>query len=165
MALNTHETHPEQAELLLGAAGAAAAGYPAACAARRRVDGWCSRAGGPRATSPSPRSMIPGTFGIFVQRRISSLKIDEPFASLCACGRSVVSVCGSCSVIELVGLWSPCLVGGDTFQSLSVIITIKAVTYNTLRQDSRSPFALGRRSHIGALRHAFMKLQRQGRAT
>ena len=89
------------------------------------------------------------------------LKIFGPFASLCACGRFVESVCGSRSVRELVGLWSPCLVGGDTFQSLSVIITMKAVIYNTLRHDSRSPFALGRRSHIGALRHAFMKLQRQ----
>ena len=86
------------------------------------------------------------------------------FASLCACGRSVVSVCGSRSVIELVGLWSPWFVGGDTFQSSSVIITMKAVLYNTLRHGSRSPFALGRRSHIGALRNAFRKLQRQGRA-
>ena len=38
MALNTHEVHPERAELLLGAAGAAAAGSPAAwcCEAPRR---------------------------------------------------------------------------------------------------------------------------------
>ena len=50
MALNTHEVHHEQAELLLGAAGAAAAGFPAACAAKRSVGGWCLRAGGPRAT-------------------------------------------------------------------------------------------------------------------
>ena len=107
------------------------------------------------------RALSASTF----DERDRSVKIVGPFASLCACGRSVVSVCGSCSVRELVGLWSPCLVGGDTFQSLSVIITIKAVIYNTLRHDSRSPFALGRRSHIGALRHAFMKLQRQGRAT
>ena len=68
MALNTHEVHPERTELLLGAAGAAAAGFPAACAARRRVVSWCSRADGPRATSPWPQSMIPGIFGIYVRR-------------------------------------------------------------------------------------------------
>ena len=92
------------------------------------------------------------------------LKIDEPFASMCACDRFVVFVCGSRSVRELVCLWSPCLVGGDTLQSSSVIITIKMVLYNTLRHGSRSPSALGRRSQEGALRNAFRKLQRQGRA-
>ena len=71
MALNNHEVHPERAELLLGAAGAAAAGSPAACAARRRVGGWCSRAGGPRATSTSPQSMILGIFSIYIRRTIS----------------------------------------------------------------------------------------------
>ena len=91
-------------------------------------------------------------------------KIDGPFASMCACDRFVVFVCGSRSVRELVCLWSPCLVGGDTLQSSSVIITMKAVIYNTLRHGGRSPSALGCRSHKGALRNAFRKLQRQGRA-
>ena len=38
MAANIHELHPDQAELLLVAAGAAAAGFPAAGAAERIVD-------------------------------------------------------------------------------------------------------------------------------
>ena len=38
MAANIHELHPDQAELLLVAAGAAAAGFPAVGAAERIVD-------------------------------------------------------------------------------------------------------------------------------
>ena len=68
------------------------------------------------------------------------------------------------AVIELVGMGSPLLVGDDVLQSSSIIITIKTFVYNTLRHDSRSLRALGRRSHRGALRHAATKLQRRRRA-
>ena len=82
MALNTHEAHPEQAEPLLGAAGAAAAGSPAACAARRRVDGWCSRADGYRykqpksdnLAKPAPETALVSSSGCRAAR-------DEDFAS------------------------------------------------------------------------------------
>ena len=91
MALNNHEVHPERAELLLGAAGAAAAGSPAACAARRRVDSWCSRADGPRATRTSPQVTIPGTFGIYV-RSTEQIVVQRSSDRLLVCVRAVVSL-------------------------------------------------------------------------
>ena len=82
MTVNTHEVHPEPVELLPVAAGAAAAGFLAAGAAERSIACWCSLAGGSRATSTSPRSTIPGSKIISVQRRRSPLKDRPDFLSI-----------------------------------------------------------------------------------
>ena len=69
--------------------------------------------------------------------------LNERFADFCTCIGDYKACTGSCAKNSLA-----C---GALRHSL-FIITMKAVLYNTLRHGSRSPFALGRRSHIGAMR-------------
>ena len=96
VALNTQQVHPEQAELLLVAAGSAAAGFPAAGAAQRSAAGWCSHAGGSRATKTSPQVMILGSPSIYIQQRVSPSK-DRPDLLRVRVRKVVSGVCGCVS--------------------------------------------------------------------
>ena len=123
VALNAHQVHPEQAELLLVAAGAAAP--PAgAGAAQRTAAGQCSHAGRSRATRTPPQVMILGSLSIYIQRRLSPCKDRPDF--LRARVREVVSgICGcvSCgAAIESVRVGSP--------HSIYYVHVIEAITWD-----------------------------------